>query len=128
MSRGKTSRLQPLASLKLVPSSSPHGSYGSGAGTHSIDSLPDTVYFAGDTSESDIRGTNKFDSCTENSWYSILARTSVFQEGTKPRFAPKATVDNVLEAVKHGMEREYKEALKASSINVDGVQGSAIEE
>jgi len=96
--------------------------------THGIDSPPDTVYFVGDTPESDIRGTNEFDSCTENSWYSILVRTGVFQEGTKPRFAPKATVDNVLEAVKHGMERKYKKALKASFIDVDGVQGSAIEE
>lgn len=96
--------------------------------THGINSPPDTVYFVGDTPESDIRGTNEFDSCTENSWYSILVRTGVFQEGTKPRFAPKATVDNVLEAVKHGMEREYKKALRASFIDVDGVQGSAIEE
>jgi hypothetical protein len=38
----------------------------------------------------------------------------VFQAGTKPRFQPKATVDNVLEAVKHGIEREYRKALKAS--------------
>ena len=96
--------------------------------THGIDSPPDTVYFVGDTPESDIRGTNEFDSCAENSWYSILVRTGVFQEGTKPRFAPKATVDNVLEAVKHGMEREYKKALKASFADVDGVQGSAIEQ
>ena len=96
--------------------------------THGIDSPPDTVYFVGDTPESDIRGTNEFDSCTENSWYSILVRTGVFQEGTKPRFAPKATVDNVLEAVKYGMKREYKKALKASFIDVDSVQGSAIEE
>lgn len=96
--------------------------------THSIDSPPDTVYFVGDTPESDIRGTNEFDNCAENNWYSILVRTGVFQEGTKPRFTPRATVDNVLEAVKHGMEREYKKALKASFIDVDGVQGSAIEE
>lgn len=96
--------------------------------THGINSPPDTVYFVGDTPESDIRGTNEFDSCTENSWYSILVRTGVFQEGTMPRFAPKATVDNVLEAVKHGMKREYKKALKASFIDVDSVQGSAIEE
>lgn len=82
--------------------------------THGIDSPPDTVYFVGDTPESDIRGTNEFDNHADNSWYSILVRTGVFQEGTKPRFQPKATVDNVLEAVKHGMEREYRKALKAS--------------
>lgn len=82
--------------------------------THAIDAPPETVYFVGDTPESDIRGTNEFDSHADNTWYSILVRTGVFQPGTKPRFQPKATVDNVLEAVKHGMEREYKKALKAS--------------
>lgn len=96
--------------------------------THGIDSPPDTVYFVGDTPESDIRGANEFDKCVDNNWYSILVRTGVFQEGTKPRFQPKATVDNVLEAVKHGMEREYRKALKASLIDVDMVRGSAIEE
>lgn len=82
--------------------------------THGIDSPPDTVYFVGDTPESDIRGTNEYNRHSENNWYSILVRTGVFQEGTKPRFQPKATVDNVLEAVKHGIEREYRKALKAS--------------
>jgi HAD superfamily hydrolase (TIGR01456 family) len=80
--------------------------------THGIDSPPDTVYFVGDTPESDIRGTNEYDEYSENSWYSILVRTGVFQEGTKPRFAPKATVDNVLEAVNHAIEREYRNAMK----------------
>ena len=45
--------------------------------TYGIDSPPDTVYFVGDTPESDIRGANEFNSCTENSWYSILVRTGV---------------------------------------------------
>ncbi|KAF2686770.1 HAD-superfamily hydrolase [Lentithecium fluviatile CBS 122367] len=81
--------------------------------THGIDSPPDTVYFVGDTPESDIRGTNEFDDYADNSWYSILVRTGVFQEGTKPRFQPRATVDTVLDAVKHGMEREYKKLLRA---------------
>ena len=54
--------------------------------THGIDSPPDTVYFVGDTPESDIRGTNEFNKQSENSWYSILVRTGVFQAGTKPRF------------------------------------------
>ena len=35
--------------------------------THGIDSLSDTVEFVGDTPESDIRGTNEFNRCTENS-------------------------------------------------------------
>ena len=82
--------------------------------THGIDSPPDIVYFVGDTPESDIRGTNEFNKQSENSWYSILVRTGVFQAGTKPRFQPKVTVDNVLDAVKHGIEREYRKSLKAS--------------
>ncbi|KAF2122933.1 phosphatidyl synthase [Lophiotrema nucula] len=89
--------------------------------THGIDSPPDTVYFVGDTPESDIRGTNEYDHHATNNWYSILVRTGVFQAGTKPRFQPKATVDNVLEAVKHGMEREYKKVLKASMDNVPAI-------
>jgi HAD superfamily hydrolase (TIGR01456 family) len=80
--------------------------------THGIDSPPDTVYFVGDTPESDVRGTNEFNIHSENTWYSILVRTGVFQEGTRPRFAPKATVDTVLEAVLHGMGREYGNAQK----------------
>lgn len=83
--------------------------------THGIDSPPDTVYFVGDTPESDIRGTNDFDEsdACHNSWYSILVRTGVFKEGTKPRYAPKATVDNVLQAVEHGMRLEHEKALMA---------------
>ncbi|KAF1967190.1 HAD superfamily hydrolase-like protein [Bimuria novae-zelandiae CBS 107.79] len=82
--------------------------------THGIDSPVDTVYFVGDTPESDIRGTNEYDEHSESSWYSILVRTGVFQEGTTPRFQPRATVDTVLDAVKHGIEREYKKTLRAS--------------
>ncbi|KAF2278826.1 HAD-superfamily hydrolase [Westerdykella ornata] len=85
--------------------------------THRIDAPPETVYFVGDTPESDIRGTNEFDRHADNTWYSILVRTGVFQEGSKPRFQPRATVDTVLDAVKHGMEREYRKALKASRTN-----------
>lgn len=76
--------------------------------THGINAPPRTVYFVGDTPESDIRGTNEFNAskCSENQWYSILVRTGVFQEGTKPAFQPNATVNNVLDAVKHGIQRE----------------------
>ena len=80
--------------------------------THGITAPPETVYFVGDTPESDIRGTNEFDERAENSWYSILVRTGVYQEGTKPRFQPRATVDTVLDAVKHGIEREYQRRLR----------------
>lgn len=95
---------------------------------YGINMPPDTVYFVGDTPESDIRGTNEFNTHADNTWYSILVRTGVFQEGTKPKFAPKATVDNVLEAVKHGMQREMRKELKKQAVDADGVQGSAIAE
>merc|ERR1712000_749721 len=49
-------------------------------------------------------------------WYSILVRTGVFREGTRPAFMPRMTVDNVLEAVKHGMQREFDKALKNLTI------------
>ena len=86
--------------------------------THGINSPPETVYFVGDTPESDIRGTNEYNESplSENAWYSILVCTGVYQTGTVPRFEPKATVDNVLEAVRHGMEREYNKTVKAPTI------------
>ncbi|RMZ79564.1 hypothetical protein DV737_g3410, partial [Chaetothyriales sp. CBS 132003] len=88
------------------------------ADTHGINRPPETVYFVGDTPESDIRGTNEFDESgkAETSWYSILVRTGVFKEGTTPAYSPKVTVDNVLEAVKYGMQRESDQKLKALSI------------
>ncbi|KAI9664878.1 MAG: hypothetical protein M1821_006326 [Bathelium mastoideum] len=79
--------------------------------THGIDQPPNTVYFVGDTPESDIRGTNEFDNHADNTWYSILVRTGVYQAGTEPKFTPKATVDNVLDAVKYALEREHKKVL-----------------
>lgn len=86
--------------------------------THGINSAPSTVYFVGDTPESDIRGTNEYNAHTDSAnWYSILVETGVYQRGTTPRFEPKAIVQNVLEAVKHGMEREYKKALRESMMN-----------
>jgi HAD superfamily hydrolase (TIGR01456 family) len=90
--------------------------------THGIDAPPETVYFVGDTPESDIRGTNEYDRHAKNSWYSILVRTGVFEEGTTPRFQPRATVDTVLDAVKHGMEREYRKSLKASMENTSAIE------
>lgn len=96
--------------------------------THGIDSPPDTVYFVGDTPESDVRGTNEFNNQSEQTWYSILVRTGVYQEGTKPKFTPKATVDNVLEAVLHGIERERKRDLKNMTTLAKALEGSAIAE
>ncbi|KAI9759513.1 MAG: hypothetical protein M4579_002272 [Chaenotheca gracillima] len=88
--------------------------------THGINSPPNTVYFVGDTPESDIRGTNDFNREADNTWYSILVRTGVFQDGTVPKYSPKVTVDNVLDAVKHALKREHLKTLAANS-------GSAIE-
>lgn len=69
------------------------------------------------TPESDIRGTNEFDASGQanNSWHSILVKTGVYRDGTTPAYKPKATVENVLEAVKYGMKREYEEAMKAAA-------------
>lgn len=80
-----------------------------------INAPPDTVYFVGDTPESDIQGTNQFDRKAENEWYSILVRTGVFQEGTQPAHKPRATVDTVLDAVKHGMKREFSKQMKEAT-------------
>ncbi|QKX63063.1 uncharacterized protein TRUGW13939_10231 [Talaromyces rugulosus] len=83
--------------------------------THGIDRAPDTVYFVGDTPESDIRGTNEFNAHSgsgDSHWYSILVKTGVFQEGTIPRFPPEKTVNNVLDAVKFGIEREYARSIQ----------------
>ncbi|KAL8739483.1 MAG: hypothetical protein Q9190_007716 [Brigantiaea leucoxantha] len=96
---------------------------------HGIDAPPQTVYFVGDTPESDIRGTNEFNESqlSSNQWYSILVRTGVFQEGTKPRFTPKATVDNVLEAVKHGIQREAEKTMKDKVKQIDTDQDAVVE-
>lgn len=75
---------------------------------HNLNSPPNTVYFVGDTPESDIRGTNRFNERAENDWYSILVKTGVYQEGTEPAYKPRVTVDTVLDAVNHGIEREMQ--------------------
>ncbi|KAL9632954.1 MAG: hypothetical protein Q9164_004987 [Protoblastenia rupestris] len=96
--------------------------------TNGINKPPETVYFVGDTPESDIRGTNEYDESplSENTWYSILVRTGVFREGTKPRFTPKATVDNVLEAVKYGIKREMAKAEKKKVLECAMTNGYAV--
>lgn len=66
-----------------------------------------TVYFVGDTPESDIRFANSHD----DSWFSILVKTGVYQEGTVPKYKPKHLCDNVLEAVKFAIEREHEMEL-----------------
>ncbi|KAF7715653.1 Uncharacterized protein PECH_001270 [Penicillium ucsense] len=76
--------------------------------SHGIAHPPSTVYFVGDTPESDIRGTNEFNEISENEWYSILVSTGVWQQGTIPRFPPKKIVGNILDAVKYAVEREQQ--------------------
>ena len=96
--------------------------------THGINKPPETVYFVGDTPDSDIRGTNEYNESdlSENDWYSILVRTGVFQEGTKPRFTPRATVDTVLDAVKHGIKREIDRAIKKKITAQSAVDGETV--
>lgn len=101
--------------------------------THGIDAPPETVYFVGDTPESDIRGTNEFNKTSDNVWYSILVKTGVYEEGTQPKFTPKVIVDNVLDAVNHGILREHQreqKKLMKDALNVGpgqfNLKGSAI--
>lgn len=82
---------------------------------HACNRPPETVYFVGDTPESDIAGTNAFNEKAPNEWYSILVRTGVYQDGTEPAYKPKATVDTVLDAVRHGMKREYEKKIQAKT-------------
>jgi ribonucleotide monophosphatase NagD (HAD superfamily) len=82
---------------------------------HRINRPPETVYFVGDTPESDIRGTNQFNEKSKNEWYSILVKTGVYQEGTEPAYKPTATVETVLDAVKHGMKREFSKKMQKAT-------------
>ncbi|KAJ4142409.1 hypothetical protein NW754_009852 [Fusarium falciforme] len=83
---------------------------------HGLVAPPETVYFVGDTPESDIRGTNAVNEKADNDWYSILVKTGVYEEGTEPAYKPRVTVGNVLDAVNHGIKREMekKKAMGAS--------------
>ncbi|OJI99987.1 hypothetical protein ASPVEDRAFT_51268 [Aspergillus versicolor CBS 583.65] len=74
--------------------------------THGINKPPNTVYFVGDTPESDIRGTNSFNEVSDSHWFSILVKTGVYQGGTIPRYPAKKTCETVLDAVKFAVERE----------------------
>jgi hypothetical protein len=42
-------------------------------------------------------------------------KTGVYRDGTTPAYKPKTTVDNVLEAVKYGMKREYEQVMKGAA-------------
>ncbi|KAJ5130411.1 uncharacterized protein N7515_006450 [Penicillium bovifimosum] len=77
-----------------------------------IDRSPSTVYFIGDTPESDIRGTNEFNEITDNDWFSILVKTGVYQDGATPRYKPRMTCNTVFDAVKFAIEREHRKNSK----------------
>ncbi|KAH6667031.1 HAD-like domain-containing protein [Plectosphaerella plurivora] len=88
---------------------------------HGLNAPPETVYFVGDTPESDIRGTNLYNEHADNDWHSILVKTGVYQDGTEPAFKPRATVDTVLDAVKYGVQREMrKRTVNALRKNIIG--------
>jgi ribonucleotide monophosphatase NagD (HAD superfamily) len=73
-----------------------------------INRAPETI-LRGRFPESDIRGTNQFNANSKNEWYPIIVRTGVFKEGPLLAYKPMATVDTVLDAVKHGMKREFQQ-------------------
>lgn len=75
---------------------------------HGIDTPHKTVYFVGDTPESDIRGTNAVNEESDDEWYSILVKTGVYQPDTEPAYKPRVIVDTVLDAVNHGIRREME--------------------
>ncbi|ERT01319.1 uncharacterized protein SPSK_07481 [Sporothrix schenckii 1099-18] len=89
----------------------------------------DTVYFVGDTPESDIRGTNAMDARSKTtSWYSVLVKTGVYQDGTEPAYTPKAVVPTVLDAVHHGIEREMqRRQARRSRMDAKTNQGAFME-
>ncbi|OQE19824.1 hypothetical protein PENSTE_c014G07287 [Penicillium steckii] len=79
--------------------------------SHGIDEPPSTVYFIGDTPESDIRGTNEYNNRSDIDWYSILVKTGVWQEKTIPRYPPRKICDNVYDAIKFAIEREQQKSI-----------------
>lgn len=81
-----------------------------------------TVYFVGDTPESDIRFANSHD----ESWHSILVKTGVYKDGAIPKYKPKHICDNVLEAVKYAIEREHQFELK--EWNENAIEVPVVEE
>jgi HAD superfamily hydrolase (TIGR01456 family) len=64
------------------------------------------VFMVGDNPESDIRGANEFESPHGTEWISVLVKTGVYRDGSKPKYAPKAIVKDVLEAVKWALREE----------------------
>ncbi|TVY65519.1 putative CDP-alcohol phosphatidyltransferase class-I family protein [Lachnellula suecica] len=76
-----------------------------GEGRRKVSKL-ERVFMVGDNPESDIRGANEYNSTHGTEWTSVLVKTGVFQEGTKPAYKPKVIVNDVLEAVKWALHQE----------------------
>ena len=87
--------------------------------TLGITTPPSTVYFVGDTPESDIRGTNEFNEVSDNDWFSILVKTGVYQEGDTPQYKPQKICDNIYDAVKFALEREVRKTQRNEFIPED---------
>ncbi|KAG9235538.1 HAD-like domain-containing protein [Amylocarpus encephaloides] len=77
-----------------------------GEGEHKKVIRLNRVFMVGDNPESDIRGANEFKSSHGAEWSSILVKTGVYREGTKPAYEPTVIVDDVMEAVKWGLQEE----------------------
>lgn len=75
---------------------------------------PETIYFVGDSPNSDVRGANAYhdSDVRESAWKSVLVETGIHEPGTVPEFQPFRTVRNVLEAVNMAIAIE-QEKLKA---------------
>ena len=52
----------------------------------------------------------------------------MFREGTKPSYFPKMTVDNVLDAVKYDMQREFIKTVKLNSVFAPPAEGAISED
>ncbi|CAO2657676.1 Nn.00g038020.m01.CDS01 [Neocucurbitaria sp. VM-36] len=57
------------------------------------------VYMVGDNPASDIAGGNNYESPYGTDWVSVLVRTGVYVEGTKPTYQPQKIVGDVWDAV-----------------------------
>ncbi|KAL9611502.1 MAG: hypothetical protein Q9167_003861 [Letrouitia subvulpina] len=69
------------------------------------------VYMIGDNPESDIRGSNMYQSPKGVEWHSILVRSGVYSGG-KPKYEPKIVVDDVWDGVRWALKREGKEVVE----------------
>ncbi|PMD53181.1 uncharacterized protein K444DRAFT_646873 [Hyaloscypha bicolor E] len=64
------------------------------------------VFMVGDNPESDIRNANEFESPYGTEWTSILVKTGVYNKGSKPKYAPKVIIKDILEAVEWALCKE----------------------